>query len=228
MPSALILAAGRGERLRPLTDEVPKPLLKAGGRTLIEMQVERLARAGFTELVVNHAHLGAMIETALGDGKRFGARIRYSAESPALETAGGIVKAMQLLPREPFVVVSSDIHTGFDFVSLIPRIARIAADPVTNIAHLVLVDNPPWHAGGDMGLMGGFVTRDGPRLTYGNIGVFHPHMFDGIVPGTWMKLFPWAYRFVDEGRVSGERFAGDWDNVGTPAQLAALDERLAR
>ena len=228
MAAALILAAGRGERLRPLTDHLPKPLLKAGGRTLIEMQVERLARAGFTELVVNHAHLGEMIEAALGDGARFGARIRYSAESPALETAGGIVKALPLLAREPFVVVSSDIHTDFDYATLLPRIERIAADPVVNIAHLVLVDNPAWHAGGDMGLMGGLVTRDGPRLTYGNIGVFHPHMFEGIVAGTWLKLFPWAYRFVDEGRVSGERFSGEWDNVGTAQQLAALDERLAQ
>jgi MurNAc alpha-1-phosphate uridylyltransferase len=228
MASALILAAGRGERLRPLTDHLPKPLLTAGGRTLIERQVERLARAGFTELVVNHAHLGEMIEAALGDGTRFGARIRYSAESPALETAGGIVKALPLLPRDPFVVVSSDIHTDFDYASLVPRITRIAADPTVNIAHLVLVDNPAWHAGGDMGLMDGLVTRDGPRLTYGNIGVFHPRMFEGIAAGTWLKLFPWAYRFVDEGRVSGERYSGEWDNVGTARQLAALDERLAQ
>jgi MurNAc alpha-1-phosphate uridylyltransferase len=228
MPAALILAAGRGERLRPLTDAVPKPLLKAGGRALVEWQVESLVRAGFHDLVVNHAHLGAMIESALGDGRRFGARIRYSAESPALETAGGIVRALPLLPGEPFVVVSSDIHTDFDYATLLPRIERIAADRVTCTAHLVLVDNPPWHAGGDMGLMSGFITRDGPRLTYGNIGVFHPAMFEGIEPGTWLKLFPWAYRFVDEGRVSGERFSGGWDNVGTAQQLAALDERLAK
>ena len=228
MPAALILAAGRGQRLRPLTDALPKPLLLAGGRTLIDWQVERLVRAGFTELVVNHAHLGGMIEEALGDGSRHGARIRYSPESPALETAGGIVKALPLLPREPFVVVSSDIHTSFDSASLLPRIERISADPGACTAHLVLVDNPPWHAAGDMGLAGGLVTRDGPRLTYGNIGVFHPAMFDGIETGTWLKLFPWAYRFVDEGRVSGERYAGDWDNVGTAAQLAALDERLAK
>jgi N-acetyl-alpha-D-muramate 1-phosphate uridylyltransferase len=228
MPAALILAAGRGERLRPLTDAVPKPLLEAGGRTLIDWQVERLARAGFTELVVNHAHLGAMIESALGDGRRFGARIRYSPESPALETAGGIVRALPLLPRAPFIVVSSDIHTEFDYASLIPRVERIAADPAACTAHLVLVDNPPWHAEGDMGLAGGLITRDGPHLTYGNIGIFHPAMFDGIEPGTWLRLFPWAYRFVDEGRVSGERFTGEWDNVGTAAQLAALRERLAK
>ena len=228
MPSALILAAGRGERLRPLTDSVPKPLITAGGRALIDWQVERIVRAGFDDLVVNHAHLGSMIEAALGDGKRFGARIRYSREAPALETAGGIAKALALLPREPFLVVSSDIYTDFDYATLLPRMARIAADPVPCTAHFVLVDNPPWHSAGDMGLAGNVVVRDGPRLTYGNIGLFHPAMFAGIEPGTWLKLFPWAYRFVEEGRVSGERYSGTWDNVGTADQLAALDRRLTK
>ena len=228
MASALILAAGRGERLRPLTDSRPKPLLNAAGRALIDWQVERLARAGFTDLVVNHAYLGSMIEEALGDGKRFGARIRYSPESPALETAGGIVKALPLLPREPFLVVSGDIYTDFPYESLLPRMARIAADPAPCTAHLVLVDNPPWHPAGDMGLAGDVVVRDGPRLTYGNIGLFHPAMFAGIEPGTWLKLFPWAYRFVEEGRVSGERYSGPWDNIGTAEQLAALDRRLTK
>ena len=228
MPAALILAAGRGERLRPLTDTVPKPLLMAGGRRLIEWQVQRLVRAGFTELVINHAYLGGMIESALGDGQRFGARIRYSPESPALETAGGIAQALPLLPGGPFVVVSSDIYTEFDYASLIARIERIAAEPAACTAHLVLVDNPAWHAAGDMGLVEGRITRAGAPLTYGNIGVFHPAMFEAIAPGTRLKLFPWAYRFVDEGRVSGERYSGDWDNVGTAAQLAALDERLVK
>jgi MurNAc alpha-1-phosphate uridylyltransferase len=228
MASALILAAGRGERLRPLTDARPKPLLEVGGRTLVEWQVERIVRGGFTDLVVNHAHLGAMIEAVLGDGKRFGARIRYSPESPALETAGGIAKALHLLPRAPFLVVSSDIYTEFDYATLQPVIRRIGADPVQCTAHLVLVDNPPWHSAGDMGLAGSIVRRDGPRLTYGNIGVFHPGMFEGIAPGTWLRLFPWAYRFVEEGRVSGERYAGEWDNIGTAGQLADLDRRLTR
>ena len=207
---ALILAAGRGERLRPLTDTVPKPLLMAGGRTLIDWQVARLVRAGFTDLVVNHAHFGAMIEEALGDGARFGARIRYSPESPALETAGGIAKAMHLLDGEPFALVSSDIHTEFDYARLAAPLEAIAREPASQVAHFVLVDNPPWHAAGD------------------NISIFHPAIFREIVPGTHLKLFPWAYRFVDEGRVTGERFRGAWDNVGTPAQLAALDGRLAR
>jgi MurNAc alpha-1-phosphate uridylyltransferase len=225
---ALILAAGRGERLRPLTDAVPKPLLEVGGRALIDWQVERLVRAGFTDLVVNHAHLGAMIEGALGDGSRFGARIRYSPESPALETAGGIAKALDLLDGEPFVAVSSDIHTEFDYAGLRPSIDAIARDPASRAVHLVLVDNPPWHAQGDMGLHEGRVTREGPRLTYGNIAVFHPAIFRDIAPGTRLKLFPWVYGFVDEGRVTGEHYRGPWDNVGTAAQLAALDTRLTQ
>lgn len=228
MPRALILAAGRGERLRPLTDATPKPLLQAGGRPLIEWQVERLAAGGFRELVVNHAHLGAQIEAALGDGSRFGVRIRYSPESPALETAGGVARALALLGEEPFVVVSGDIHTGFDFASLESRIEAIARDPGDSIAHFVLVENPPWHAGGDMALVDGRVRREGRRLTYGNIAVFHPEPFRTLERGAPVKLFPWMYRFVDEGRVTGERYTGPWDNVGTAEQLAELDRRLSR
>jgi MurNAc alpha-1-phosphate uridylyltransferase len=225
---ALILAAGRGERMRPLTDATPKPLLVAGGRPLVHRQVERLVAGGFTELVVNHSHLGAMIEAALGDGARFGARIRYSHEPRALETAGGVAQALQLLGDSPFAVVSGDIHTAFDYASLTPRIAAIAADPARHAAHFVLVDNPPYHPEGDMSLDRGRVTRSGPRLTYGNIAVFHPDLFRRIEPGTSLRLFPWAYRFVEEGRVTGEHYRGEWDNVGTPAQLAALDRRLSR
>ena len=221
------LAAGRGERLRPLTDETPKPLLPVGGKPLIEWQIERLAAAGFGSLVVNHSHLGPRIESALGDGRRFGVRIRYSPENPALETAGGIVKALPMLGRGPFAVVSGDIHTDFDYARLEGPIAAIREDPAACAAHFVLVDNPPYHPAGDMGLANGRVTRRGPPLTYGNISVFHPSLFRDIVPGTWLKLFPWAYRFVDEGRVTGEHYPGAWDNVGTPDQLAALDRRLS-
>jgi MurNAc alpha-1-phosphate uridylyltransferase len=228
MARALVLAAGRGERLRPLTDFVPKPLLVAGGKSLIQWQVENLARAGFRDLVVNHAHLGDLIERALGDGSRFGVRIAYSPEATALETAGGIVQALPLLGTGPFLVVSSDINTEFDYASLHKPIAAIAADPAATTAHFVLVDNPPWHRDGDMGLADGRVTRAGPKLTYGGISVFHPAMFAGLSRGTHVKLFPWAYDFVDAGRVSGERYAGAWDNVGTPEHLEALDRRLSR
>jgi MurNAc alpha-1-phosphate uridylyltransferase len=227
MLHAMILAAGRGERLRPLTDAKPKPLLEAGGRALIEWQVERLAAAGFGNVVINHAHLGSLIEEALGDGRRFGVRIRYSPESPALETAGGIAKALPMLGPAPFAVVSGDIHTDFDYARLEAPLAAIARDPRGAAAHLVLVTNPPWHPEGDMGLAAGRIVRGGPRLTYANIGVFHPALFRDIVPGTWLKLFPWAYRFVDEGRVTGEHYGGPWDNVGTPEQLEALDRRLS-
>jgi MurNAc alpha-1-phosphate uridylyltransferase len=226
MRRALLLAAGRGERLRPLTDKVPKPLLEAGGKPLIAWQVGRLVQGGFRDLVVNHSHLGALVEAALGDGSAFGARIRYSPEAPALETAGGIIRALPLLGADPFVVVSSDIHTDFDYASLAGPIEAIARDPARRIAHFVLVDNPPWHAGGDMGLAEGTVTRAAAPLTYANIAVFHPDMFRDIAPGTWLKLFPWAYRFVDAGRVGGEHFRGAWDNVGTARQLADLDRRL--
>ena len=229
MATAIILAAGRGERLRPLTDTRPKPLLEAGGRTLIEWQVDALVRAGFADLVVNHAHLGSMIESTLGDGKRYGARIRYSPESPALETAGGIAKALALLEDRPFLVVAGDIHTDFDYASLHAPLESIACDFLTHCAHWVLVDNPPWHArGDDMGIVDGRIVRGGPRLTYASIGIYHPELFREIAPGTIQKLFPWAYRFADEGRVTGELYRGPWDNVGTAAQLQALNERISR
>lgn len=228
MPSAILLAAGRGERMRPLTDALPKPLLRVGGKALIEWQLERLAAAGFDDIVVNHSHFGAAIEKALGDGRRFGVRLRYSPEDAALETAGGVAQALPLLGPEPVLVVSADIHTGFDYASLAPRIAEIGRDPERTVAHFVLVDNPSWHPGGDMGLAGGRVTRAAEPLTYGNISVFHPGIFHAIAPGTRLRIFPWAYEFVDSGRVSGEHFRGAWDNVGTPAQLEALDRRLCR
>jgi N-acetyl-alpha-D-muramate 1-phosphate uridylyltransferase len=229
MPRAVILAAGRGERMRPLTDTVPKPLLRAGGKSLAEWQVERLAAGGFRELVVNHSHLGALIEERLGDGSRYGVRIAYSHEPRALETAGGIAQALHLVGDEPFAVVSGDIYTEFDYATLLPRIAAIQADPARTAAHFVLVDNPSFHSkGDDMGVEQGRISRGATRLTYGNIAVFHPALFDDVAPGTWLKLFPWAYRFVDEGRVSGEHFTGVWANIGTPDQLQELDRRLSR
>jgi MurNAc alpha-1-phosphate uridylyltransferase len=227
MLSALILAAGRGERMRPLTDATPKPLLAVGGKPLIAWHLERLAAAGIHRIVINHAHLGEKLEAAVGDGSRWGVRIAWSREGTALETAGGIVAALDLLGADPFLAVSGDIYTDFDFSRLAAVAEAIARDPVRRAAHFVLVDNPPYHRAGDMGLADGLVRRDGPLLTYANIAVLHPALFEGIAPGTHLKLFPWAYRFVDAGRVTGERYTGAWENLGTPAQLADLERRLA-
>lgn len=226
---AMILAAGRGARMRPLTDQCPKPLLEVGGRALIVWQIERLVAGGFTELVINHAWLGERIEAALGDGRRFGAHIRYSAEGSALETLGGVVRALPLLGEAPFAVVSADIYTEYDYAQLVPRITALA-DSAENgtgcIAHLVLTDNPPYHPEGDMALVNGRIARDGTRLNYGNIGVFHPRMFAGLAKDQPARLFPWAYDFIESPGISGEHFRGVWHNVGTPQQLAELDAAL--
>ncbi len=226
--AALILAAGRGERMRPLTDTVPKPLLAVGGRTLIDRQLERLAAAGVRRVAINHAHLGERLEAAVGDGSRWGLEVAWSREGTALETAGGIARALPLLGAAPFLVVSGDLYTDYDYGRLAGVAQDIARRPDSRAAHFVLVDNPPYHPEGDMGLDGDRVRRAGPRLTYANIGVFHPALFADIEPGARLRLFPWAYRFVDEGRVTGERFSGTWENLGTPAQLAELDARLSR
>ena len=229
---ALIFAAGRGERMRPLSDTTPKPLLKAGAKRLIEWQIDALARAGICDLVINTAHLAGSVEQTLGDGSRYGVRIQYSREGEraedALETLGGIIHALELLARhadEPFVTVSGDIVSDYDYRALAPRAEAIAQAAFD--AHLVLVPNPPWHAAGDMGLRDGRIDRDEPRLTYANIGVFAPRLFRSEAPGK-RALFPWLYQFAAAGRVSGELFAGAWHNVGTPADLAALDATLMR
>jgi MurNAc alpha-1-phosphate uridylyltransferase len=218
---AMLLAAGRGERMRPLTDATPKPLLEAGGRALVARLIERLAQAGFTELVINHAHLGHRIEAALGDGTRFGVRIRYSPESTALETAGGIAHALPLLGAEPFAAINADLHTDYPFAAL--RAALRGDDA----AHLVLVDNPPHHPAGDFALVGDRVRNAGvPMLTFSGIGVYRPALFSGIAPGEKAQLAPLLRRAADAGRVGGERFGGRWVDVGTPERLAALDAEL--
>jgi MurNAc alpha-1-phosphate uridylyltransferase len=224
---ALILAAGRGERMRPLSDAVPKPLLTAGGRRLIEWQLAALARAGVREAVINTAHLPEQFEPALGRTCR-GVALVYSREGDraedALETLGGIVRALPLLGTDPFIVVSGDIVTDFDYAVLAPRAAALAAGGAD--AHLVLVDNPPYHPLGDMGLVDGRIAPEAePRLTYANIAVFAPRLFADVVPGR-AKLFPWLYAAARAGRVSGEHSTRRWFNVGTPADLAALDAAL--
>ncbi len=224
---ALILAAGRGERMRPLSDRTPKPLLSAGGKMLIEYQIGQLARAGVREIVINIAHLPEQITAALGDGARFGVRISFSREGEraeqALETLGGIVQALPLLGDAAFVAVSSDLVTDFDYRSLALPAQQLAAG--TRDAHLVLVDNPSFHESGDMGLADGLITRAWPWLTYGNIALLAPRLFAGEAIAR-KRLFPWLYQAVDRSRVSGEHFRGRWYNVGTEEDLRELDLEL--
>jgi MurNAc alpha-1-phosphate uridylyltransferase len=227
---ALILAAGRGERMRPLTDGIAKPLLAAGGRRLIEWQIAALARAGVLDLVINTAHLPQQFEDALGDGARYGVRLRYSREGEraeeALETLGGIVRALPLLGDEPFIVASGDIVTDYDYAALQERGRRLRAGDAD--AHLVLVDNPSFHPRGDMALAAGRIDPDGDeRLTYANIGVFAPRLFAGLSPAR-AKLFPWLYAAARAGRVTGEHARARWFNIGTPAELDRADAELRR
>ncbi|TRZ64504.1 MAG: nucleotidyltransferase family protein [Rhodocyclaceae bacterium] len=221
---AMILAAGRGERMRPLTDTCPKPLLQVGGKPLIVWQVERLVAAGITALVINHAHLGSQIEASLGDGRRYGARITYSRETEPLESAGGVVKALHLLGPSPFLIVSADIYVECDYRRLAEGKALLQDG---TLAFLWLVANPAWHARGDFALVDGFLQLDRePRLTYANIGIFHPNFFAGIEPGTKYPLLPLFNRAIAAGMVRGAVLGGLWDNIGTPLQLAVLDEAL--
>ncbi len=220
---AMILAAGRGERMRPLTDHTPKPLLVAGGKPLIVWHLERLAAAGFRDIVINHAHLGAQIEAALGDGAKWGLTITYSPEPPgALETAGGIATALPLLGEAPFLVVNGDVYCDFDF-------GRFFRSTVANgAAHLVMVDNPAHHAGGDFSLDGDRIVYadGGPTVTYAGIGIFSPSFFAGVHPGTVMKLRPLLDAAIAARRLTGERFTGRWVDVGTPQRLAELDNEF--
>ncbi|MDD5299382.1 MAG: nucleotidyltransferase family protein [Gallionella sp.] len=233
---AMLLAAGRGERMRPLTDRTPKPLLEAGGKPLIGWHIEKLVRAGIRELVINHAHLGAQIEAALGDGSRFGARIRYSHEASALETAGGIANALPLLGDQPFAVVNSDIYCDYDFVHLTERAAMLQASG--DAAHLVLIDNPPHHPNGDFLLHNGrLVPPPSPagggggeglptKLTFSGIGIYRPSLFKDIPRGGTAPLAPLLRAQIALGKVSGEHHRGLWVDVGTPQRLAELDKQL--
>lgn len=219
MMNAMILAAGRGERMRPLTDRVPKPLLRAGGKALIEYHIERLAAAGVEFIVVNHAHLGRQIETELGNGARYGVSLRYSAEPPgALETGGGIFKALPLLGDGPFIVVNGDVWTDYPFNAL-PR-------DLEGLAHLVLIDNPAHHPHGDFALENGRVREDGAvKLTFSGIGVYRAALFADCAPGAF-PLAPLLRTAMCDARVSGEHYHGVWMDIGTPQRLAELDAML--
>ena len=223
---AMILAAGRGERMRPLTDHCPKPLLEVGGKSLIARHVERLVAAGIADLVINHAHLGHMLEAALGDGSALGARIRWSPEPPgALETAGGIRQAMQFLGDAPFLVVNGDIFCEADFAALARIARRLTADG--DLAHLLLIDNPDHHPGGDFVLDGERVKSEGAsRLTFSGIAAYHPALFAHLEAGRPARLAPQLREAMDAGRVRGEHYRGPWVDVGTPERLAQLDAHL--
>ena len=221
---AMILAAGRGERMRPLTDLTPKPLLPAGGKPLIVWHIERLVRANITDLVINHAHLGVQIERELGDGSRYGATIRYSDEGTALETAGGIANALHLLGEDIFAVVNGDVWCDYDFTRL-PTSAAHMQSRRDNV-HLVLVDNPDHHPHGDFGLQHARVTDAAPKLTFSGIGLYRPELFAGIPRGTKAALAPLLREQIALGKVSGEHHRGVWVDVGTPRRLQDLDQQL--
>ena len=254
---AMILAAGRGERMRPLTDHTPKPLLEVGGKPLIVWHIEKLVQAGITELVINHAHLGAQIEAALGDGSRYGAQIQYSRETSALETAGGIANALTMLGNQPFAVINSDIYCDYDFARLPERAALLQANG--DAAHLVLVDNPAHHPQGDFCLDGNRIISfkaqnsiPDPQssilhsetgalaplfrgnalaaslLTFSGIGLYHPGLFSHIPSGSVAPLAPLLREQIALGRVSGEYHTGLWVDVGTPQRLQELDMQLRK
>lgn len=232
----MLLAAGKGTRMRPLTDDLPKPLLRAGNKMLIEYHLEKLARSGFADIVINHAYLGSMIESALGDGSRYGVTIHYSAEQEGLETAGGIANTLPLLTdtacQRPFVVANADIFCQLDFASLYPVLEQMNSTANSLLAHLILVDNPAHHSEGDFWLhpQSGQLSQSGgtgwSKLTFGGIGVYHPLLFKDIAPGRSQKLAPLLREAMDGGKVSGAYFAGTWMDIGTPERLRELDASL--
>jgi MurNAc alpha-1-phosphate uridylyltransferase len=231
---AMILAAGRGERMRPLTDYTPKPLLKVGGKSLIVWHLERLANSGFSEVVINHAHLGGQIEKALGNGAEWGLHIQYSPEKVALETAGGIANALHLLGNKPFLVLNGDTFTEVDFKSIDLHAKTIAAQcEIKNaLAHLVLVDNPPQHPYGDFALdintnFSGILKNTGTQmLTFSGIGIYHPDLFVALELGRPAKLAPLLRKAIDNNVATAEYYQGVWHDIGTPERLAELDKTL--
>lgn len=219
---AMILAAGRGSRLRPLTDVTPKPLLQAGEHRLIEHLIYKLVAAGITEIVINHAHLGAQFPATLGDGSRYGAAIQYSAEiDGGLETAGGIINALPLLGDTPFLIVNGDVWTDYPFASL-PMLAN------NMLAHLVLVDNPPQHPDGDFSLSDNIVDDAGsPRFTYSGMGIYHPDFFAGYDVQR-LALRPLLAAAMSQQRVTGESYHGEWSDIGTVERLESLRQQLKK
>ncbi|OLF22591.1 mannose-1-phosphate guanylyltransferase [Aeromonas sp. YN13HZO-058] len=215
---AMILAAGRGERMRPLTDLLPKPLLAVGGKPLIVHHIEKLKSAGVTELVINHAWLGHKLVEVLGDGSALGVTIHWSAEESALETAGGIVQALPLLGAEPFLVINGDTWLELDYHTLVSQ-------PLgDDLAHLWLVPNPPQHPSGDFALQGGRVM-DTPAFTFSGVGLYDPAAFASLAGGA-RKLAPLLRDWMAQGRVGGSLLAGEWRDIGTVDRLRELDDQL--
>jgi MurNAc alpha-1-phosphate uridylyltransferase len=227
----MILAAGKGERMRPLTDHTPKPLLPVGGKPLILWHLEKLAKAGFGRIVINHAHLGDQIEEILGDGEAFGVELRYSREGDPLETAGGIATALPLIDGEIFPVVNADVFCDYDFARFAGIMARMQSD--TALAHLVLVDNPPHHPNGDFVLDGNIVKDKGlpfplppSPFTFSGIGVYRRDLFAATEPWKKAPLAPLLKAAMRNGLVTGEHYSGRWLDVGTPERLRELDREI--
>lgn len=225
---AMILAAGRGERMRPLTDFTPKSLLKVGGKPLIVWHIESLAKAGLTEIVINHAHLGHMIEAALGNGAAWGVSIQYSSEKVALETAGGIANALDLLGSEPFLVVNGDTFTEIDFKCIgLEANTHAGGGHALKGVHLVLIDNPPQHPNGDFAIEADMLKNTGKKmLTFSGVGVYHPDLFADIVKGEAAKLAPLLRKAIDNNVATAQYYQGVWHDIGTPQRLKELDESL--
>lgn len=214
---AMILAAGKGERMRPLTLTTPKPLIKVQGIPLIEYHINALVKAGVNELVINHAWLGQQIEDYLGNGNRYGASIQYSAEGEPLETGGGILKALPLLGDEPFLLVNGDIFCDYDFINL--------KHSINHLVHLVLVNTPPYSTQGDFGLVNNLVTNHNRELTYSGIAIIHPNLFANCTE-TAFKLATLLRSAVDKNQVTGELFTGYWKDVGTIERLKSVEDYL--
>lgn len=236
MNTAMILAAGRGERMRPLTDHTPKPLLPVGGKPLILWHLEKLAKAGFTRIVINHAHLGDQIEERLGDGSAFGVVLLYSREGEALETAGGIATALPLIDAEIFPVVNGDVFCDFDFrrfAGMMEIMQREYSPAKSMLAHLILVDNPPHHSQGDFVLQDGKVHDKSaflspPALTFSGVGLYRRELFANTPAWKKAPLAPLLKAAMAEGKVTGEHYSGRWVDVGTPERLISLDNEITR
>lgn len=223
----MILAAGRGERMRPLSDQVPKPLLIAGGKPLIVRQIEAIRDAGIHDFVINASHLAGAMQDALRDGSPYGVHIDWSIEAEPLETAGGIATAYPLFRARVMLIASGDIVTDFPYATLLDRARRMVEDPTSPRVHFVMVPNPDYHAEGDFALVDGMIREQtAARLTFGNIALYDAALFAELPRGTKLKLLPLFRAWIGAGQVSGELYTGRWSNVGTPGDLAELDRQL--